>query len=368
MYTSWRPHYHKALTILSFCCSLTQSNLSLEEKFSALEIEYERIKSELLLEKRKAVEASTNAEQVSESFKEYKSRAHALLKMKEEEIKEARVASRDQFEKEIVSLQEKASKAEKLMEETSAKLDQSKCEFAEQLRQLKTDYEGRLAEAEKTMKNATESAKASNRQYEQMKIRQESYDNRIQSLKNQLEEAEAELQKTRTSHVEIDSIKPELADLRNKAAMLEKENDSLMEMNKMMETEISDLKSTVKQLRKAITLRNSIQGPDFVDRQNSNGTIGSSYDYPSSPRYESNNDASLGSKTIEQLNKDVTLARRRVSETEQEVDDLERELALRSALESALKENVRELQRELDRVKLASKEGVLSSPYKIFSE
>jgi len=339
-------------------CRLTKAREEADGRVSDLEMEVEALKSDIVSEARKTSEASESRDYYKSALEDYKSRAQALLKSKEEELRNARAGASEQYEKEIEEAKSRSLVLEAEFSKLKSQIEMSSSESNEKLHLLKQQYVAKISDLERDLKNATESAKAASRQYEHVKVRVESYEDRISSLKNQLDQARQELAEAQSTNWDAEKLKPEIANTKTALVRVEKERNSLLEMKKVMEGEITDLQGTVKQLRRSLSLRASLPLP-----------VNTSHDHDQTHTYDSGTDDFLSpqrsrghannikTENTETLNKDIALARKRISEAEQEIDDLEREVALRNAQEIALKDTVRELQRELERVKLASKTG-----------
>eukprot|EP00890_Picochlorum_soloecismus_P000647 jgi/Picsp_1/1583/NSC_05061-R1_protein grip len=335
---------------------LTKAREEADGRVSDLEMEVEALKSDIVSEARKTSEASESRDYYKSALEDYKSRAQALLKSKEEELRNARAGASEQYEKEIEEAKSRSLVLEAEFSKLKSQIEMSSSESNEKLHLLKQQYVAKISDLERDLKNATESAKAASRQYEHVKVRVESYEDRISSLKNQLDQARQELAEAQSTNWDAEKLKPEIANTKTALVRVEKERNSLLEMKKVMEGEITDLQGTVKQLRRSLSLRASLPLP-----------VNTSHDHDQTHTYDSGTDDFLSpqrsrghannikTENTETLNKDIALARKRISEAEQEIDDLEREVALRNTQEIALKDTVRELQRELERVKLASK-------------
>jgi len=304
----------------------------------------------LFAESRKAKEATQVAEQTSKSFSEYKTRAHELLKAKEEELKEIRLAAKSIYQEEMEEYKRAADQAHNEISELKKKQEEHEKSSSKEIQEVRRTYNTQLTERDEELRKARESSKASHRQYEQMRVRLETYEERINSLKAQLDEARSELAAGSSNGSETEALRQELNELRVSMNILEKERDSLIDMRAVMETEVSDLKGTIKQLRRSMSIRAAMSQPDGISQEShANHNIASDTFSPRS--------SEVDTAKVEKLNDEILIARRRLSEAEHEVDDLEREVALRNTQEIALKEAVREMERELERVKLASKQG-----------
>lgn len=334
-------------------CRLTKAREEADGKVSDLEMENEALKSDIVSEARKTSEASESRDYYKSALEDYKSRAQALLKSKEEELRNARAGASEQYEKELQEAKLRSETLEAEIIKLKSQIEISSSESNEKLHSLKQQYVAKISDLERDLKNATESAKAASRQYEHVKVRVESYEDRISSLKNQLDQARQEVAEAQSSNWDAEKLKPEIDNIKTALVRVEKERNSLLEMRKVMEGEITDLQGTVKQLRRSLSLRASMPLPVHASHDQAHAYESGTDDFlsPQSSIGHANN------IKADAYNKDISLARKRISEAEQEIDDLEREVALRNAQEIALKDTVRELQRELERVKLASKTG-----------
>jgi predicted nucleic acid-binding Zn-ribbon protein len=346
------------LTSYLYSCRLTKAREEADGKVSDLEMEVEALKSDIVSEARKIAEASESRDYFKSALEDYKSRAQALLKSKEEELKNARAGASEQYEKELEEATNRSEMLEAELSKLKSQIEMSSSESTERLHALKQEYVAKVSALERDLKNATESAKAASRQYEHVKVRVESYEDRINSLKNQLDQARQELVEAQSTNWDAEKLKPEIANMKTALVRVEKERNSLLEMKKVMEGEITDLQGTVKHLKRSLSLRASLPLPVDTSHDQAHA-YDSGTDGVLSPQSSRGHVHSMEMDNTDMLNKDIALARKRISEAEQEIDDLEREVALRNTQEIALKDTVRELQRELERVKLASKTGVM---------
>lgn len=296
-----------------------------------MEVQIEALRAEVAAEARKAIEAQTLAEQSSNAFKEYKQRAHMLLKSKEDELKEGRFAVKEEFEKELAEAQEEKETLAKRVQELTEELEVLKADVAEKVYAVEKKYKDQIIDMKKELEMHMEHARNSTRQYEQLRVRYESYEDRYQSLKNELADAKSTV--TKKDMAELEELKASLD-------RTEKEKVSLQEVHAVMSGEIADLKAMVQQLKLTLAMKSTTLQAALSDSLDENTR---SY----------HGEASDGD--IQRLQEELASANRKVSVAEREVDDLEKEVALHSAQEKALKETVRELEREIERIKLASK-------------
>ncbi|KAI8113724.1 hypothetical protein M9435_003717 [Picochlorum sp. BPE23] len=335
--------------------SLSKSKIDLEKQVSDLEVQIESLKAEGAAAARQAQEARSLAEQSSNAFKEYKARAHSLLKAKEDEIKEGRSTAKEEYEKQIEEATAEKIQAETRLKDVVEELEKLKSENLEHVYSVEQKYEGKIADMEKELKNAKECSKASNRQYEQLRVRLESYDDRFQSLKRQLEESKQELLAAKSHHPGSSISEGDYESLKAALSRSEKEKLALEEVKVVMEGEIADLKAMIKQLKMTLAMKTSLPKPE-IDVDLLHHRPGSA-DFVVSPKVSGSQSAtaSVAADDLENLHQQLAAANRKASIAEQEVDDLEKEVELRNTQEKALKETVRELERELERVKLTSK-------------
>lgn len=300
---------------------------------ATMEVQIEALRAELVAESRKAQEAQSLAEQSSNAFKEYKQRAHTLLKAKEDELKAGRFAVKEEFEKELQNALSDRDAVTKQLQEVTEELEVLKSEIAGKVHSVEKKYKDQLAEMKKELEIHMEHARNSTRQYDQLRIRYESFEDRYQSLKNELAEAKSTADK-KDSAV--------LGDLQLSLDRSEKEKKSLQEVNAVMHGEITDLKAMVQQLKLTLAMKSTALQASTSDSIEEYAMAGDPY-------------GEVQDSDMQRLQEEIASANRRASAAEREVDDLEKEVALHNAQEKALKETVRELERELERVKLASK-------------
>lgn len=337
--------------------TLSKSKIDLERQVSDLEVQIESLKAEGAAAARQAQEARSLAEQSSNAFKEYKARAHSLLKAKEDEIKEGRSTAKEEYEKQIEEACAEKAQAETRLKDVVEELEKLKSENLEHVYSVEQKYEGKIADMEKELKNAKECSKASNRQYEQLRVRLESYDDRFQSLKRQLEESRQELQAAKSHPAGSSITEGDYESLRASLSRSEKEKLALEEVKVVMEGEIVDLKAMIKQLKMTLAMKTSLPKTELDLDMSHLPRQQSSADFVVSPKVSGSQSAtpSVAADDLENLHQQLVAANRKASIAEQEVDDLEKEVELRNTQEKALKETVRELERELERVKLTSK-------------
>lgn len=312
--------------------ALTKEKEEIHKAKTDLEIQIEALRAEAVAESRKAQEAKTLAEQTSSAFKEYKQRAHMLLKSKEDELKEGRSAVKEEFDKELADACAEKEKASKQVQELTEELETLKAEVAAKVHTAEKRYKDELAEVNRELEIHKEHARTSTRQYEQLRIRYDSYEDRYQSLKNEL--AEAKSSASRKDQSEMEGLKMTLD-------RSEKERKSLEEVNEVMQGEIVDLKAIIQQLKLTLAMKSTTLQTTLGDVT------------PEGINVQQNGE--IRDEDTQKLQEQLAAATRKVSAAEREVDDLEKEVALHSAQEKALKETVRDLQRELERIKLASK-------------
>ena len=334
--------------------ALTKSKEEIESQCGELKVTIDMLRADLSAESRRAREAQSLAEQSSAAFKEYKQRAHSMLKAKDEELKEGRFAAKEEFEREIEAAQEEQGKLTLELQQVSEELEKVKSQMAEQVYTIEQKYEDRIADLEKDLKNSKECTKAATRQYEQLRVRFESYDDRYQSLKTQLEESQREVLEAKSTYSASSISATEYENMKASLARAEKEKRGLEEVKAVMEGEIADLKAMVKQLKMTLAVKSTLpksEVHEYLDRSTLNGSI----DVPFSNSDNNIRSGEMNSERLRQVELDLAAANRKASAAEQEVDDLEKEVSLRNAQEVALKETVRELERELERVKLSAK-------------
>ncbi len=298
-----------------------------------MEVQIEALRAEVMAESRKAQEAQTLADQSSLAFKEYKQRAHVLLKSKEEELKEGRFAVKEEFEKELAEAHAEKETLTIRVQELSEELEVLKSEVAEKVYAVEKKYKDQIADMKKDLEMHMEHARNSTRQYDQLRVRYDSFEDRYQSLKNELAEAKSVTGQKDSAEMEKLQALLDVSDMEKK---------SLQEVQAVMQGEIADLKAMVQQLKltlamKSSTLQATLSGSLHDDTRNYR---------------EEETDNGLHNKAVQE---ELASANRKALAAEREVDDLEKEVALHSAQAKALKETVRELERELERVKLASK-------------
>ena len=333
---------------------LTKSKEDVERQCGELKVAIDMLKADVSAESRRAREAQSLAEQSSAAFKEYKQRAHSLLKSKDDELKEGRFAAKEEFEREIDAARKEQGKLTLELQQASEELEKLKSQMAEQVYTVEQKYEDRITDLEKDLKNSKECTKAATRQYEQLRVRFESYDDRYQSLKTQLEESQREVLEAKSAYSASSISASEYENMKASLSRVEKEKRGLEEVKAVMEGEIADLKAMVKQLKMTLAVKSSLpksEMHEYVDRGTFNGPIG----MPFSNSNGSLSGGEINSERLRQVELDLAAANRKASAAEQEIDDLEKEVSLRHAQEVALKETVRELERELERVKLTSK-------------
>lgn len=296
-----------------------------------MEVQIEALKAEVMAESRKAHEAQSLAEQSSTAFKEYKQRAHMLLKSKEEELKEGRFAVKEEFEKELAEAHAEKETMTVRVQELTEELEVLKAEIAEKVYTVEKKYKDQIVDMKKDLEMHMEHARNSTRQYDQLRVRYESYEDRYQSLKNELAEAKS---------VAIDKDSVEVEKLQMALDISEMEKKSLQEVQAVMQGEIADLKAMVQQLKLTLAMKSSTLQATLSDTLNEDART----------YRDEETDGEL-----HRLQEEIASANRKALAAEREVDDLEKEVALHGAQAKALKETVRELERELERVKLASK-------------
>lgn len=289
--------------------------------------------------RQRLINLEREAETATAELKDYKSRAHALLKAKEIQIQEAKALAMEEYATALEEYQEAAASAQALAAEAEAEIMKIKTETSQKIEEMQVRHDEEVNRVKQDTVAAQELAVASTRQYEQLKIRYESLELRVKLLSEQ--------------HAEALSAVEEVKLLKSRLASVTEHHEEEMAVSKKTlaanEAELLGARENCILLKEEITmLQGVIAGLQSQAQAQAHPAV----------TKEENNLASGGGVNggdDEQMIEIASALRRRTSELEQEVDDLERELQLRSVQEGALKEAVRDLQRELERVKISGK-------------
>lgn len=302
------------------------------------------------------VAALRDKEASAVELQEYKARAHALLKAKENQIREARTLA---LEEQSSALDAAESAAQAALAEAARIRDQlrnlEQRAMTEAVR-AKSEHEAVVAELQKEASAAREAAEASARQHEQLKLRYESLEMRLQHMQSQLSAATTQASQVDALRYQLDSSIQERDALRESLSVAVRARDADLtaarETCESLKEERTALQEVISRLRAAA----DVQSLSYVSSQPS-GALASQSSLPLTNSVIGNEPMGISSqdKEIDRESSFVALYQRRASELEREVEELEREVELRGVQEAALKEAVRDLERELERVKLPGK-------------
>ncbi len=219
------------------------------------------------------------------------------------------------------------------------------------------------AQLQKELELQASHAKNSAKRLQQLQVRYDSAQQRYESLKNssmnggdqRRDSAEPPARATSVDGSDAEST------VRLDAALealdrAKAEASAATQINRVLEQEVSSLKATVDQLRMTLTMKKSIKMP-FRDHQSDRMPPS-----PFSPADEGDGNeghTEMAAATSSSWQERLSMAERKASLAEREVDDLELEITLREAQEKALKSTIRELEGEIHRLKMAfSSDGV----------
>ncbi|KAL4857882.1 UDP-glucuronosyltransferase 3A2 [Chlorella vulgaris] len=323
--------------------------------------------------------AKDECRKVENELRDYKARAHALLKSKERELKAARDIAREEYEGSQADAEARAAAAEQQCKAACQQLVELQASTAAQVQALTAKYEPQLAELRQAVDHANDGADAAKRQYEQLKLRYESLELRAQQAAQQLAAAAAQAVEAQGLHEQFERLQEEYAALRasSDAASGSRQGElaQLKATAASLRDEIADLRSVNEVLRQELARQ---PAPGFgpqgssdllqgLEERSASGISSASLQPSSRQRTVSEQGNGIGDvpatpdgafmqlSALAEKERELAAARQRASTLEAEVADLEQECVLRQAQETALKEAVRDLEREMERQRLPGK-------------
>ena len=319
----------------------------------------EGLRAELSAVQQRATTAQRDAETAADELKDYKARAHALLKAKEVEIREAKSVALEEQSAALHSAEAAAAAAEAAAAAAQQELESVKRKAAEELTAAIEERDIAAAMLKKEAQAATTAAAAANRQYEQVKLRYESLETRTQLLQEQLNASTAAAADVQQLQNEIESLREQHTLLQESSATALHAKDVQLDAAKdsvaACQEQITSLQLVIDGFKAGAAARAAAlhSSADTTANYQYNGD--GSYDaFPASSLPSSSPTTAVTAAELKAKEEELIGARRYIGELQREVEDLEQEVHLHGKQASALKEAVRELQRELERVKLAS--------------
>eukprot|EP00889_Picochlorum_renovo_P000193 jgi/Picre1/27223/NNA_000192.t1 len=225
--------------------SLSKSKIDLEKQVSDLEVQIESLKAEGAAAARQAQEARSLAEQSSNAFKEYKARAHSLLKSKEDEIKEGRSTAKEEYEKQIEEARAEKFRLRHVSQATIGGVEAG-------VLAAKSHHPGSsISEGDyESLKAALSRSEKEKLALEEVKVVMEG---EIADLKAMIKQLKMTLaMKTSLPKPEIDNLHQQLAAANRKASIAEQEVDDLEKEVELRNTQEKALKETVRELEREL--------------------------------------------------------------------------------------------------------------------
>ena len=305
-------------------------------------------------------------ERATKALAEYKQKAHALLKAKDEEIKLGSRAIRETLEGELASEKAARRAAEEARKAAVEELGKTKSQIAGQLHEAELQQREQIKQLQKELELQASHAKNAATRLQQLQVRYDASQQRYESLKNSAMNGGESSRETGTNGDEAAlaaDTRQRLDEALHALDRARAEASASAQINGVLQEEVSNLKASVKQLRMTLAMKGSIKTPfsDFTA------------DVPVSPfspaddgagttngRTSTNASATTSTAAANTaLQEKLTFAERKASAAERELDDLELEIKLRETQERALKDTIRELEGEIVRLKLtATNDGV----------
>lgn len=125
--------------------------------------ELELLRSEAATAEARLAAAREDVRRVETELRDYKSRAHALLKAKETELKTARDVAREESVAALAETEVRAARAEEQARQAAEELSQLRQRSAAELATLSQQYEGQLRELRQAAGQASDAAEAAKR-------------------------------------------------------------------------------------------------------------------------------------------------------------------------------------------------------------
>lgn len=376
-----RSRFKKVLA--EFKRRLDASQREKDEAVAALrasEVAAQSAESAKLAAEQELENARRAADTALNELKEYKARAHALLKSKETEVRQAKEVALEEYAAALEAAEEEVKVAEASAARTKLELEAVKRRAAEDLAKTRADMESHISRLESEATSANDAAAAANRQYEHLKLRFESLEERSRGLQSRLAEFEAAQAASSVIQEELETLRAKLqADAEMHATQLrEKEAEviSSKEAHDALAAEVSALQRLLRSRKESSQTRSSEPLASWSDENaerhgeaegwmpgRETGDLSGEAAVVTLERHGSNVgshashsiDDSAWIHEMSRKDRELALALRRLAQSEAEVAELERDLELRGAQELALKEAVRDLQREIERLKLPEK-------------
>ena len=342
----------------------------------------EALRAELAAMEQKVVAANKSTDAAVEELKDYKTRAHALLKSKEVEIREAKSVALSEQAAALEDAETAATAAEAAAARAQQEVEFMKRTFAENMASAVSTRDAKIATLEQEVATATDRALAANRQYEQVKLRYESLETRTKLLQDQVHVATAAAEAVSTTASQLEAVQQELSALKDSARLAiqskQAEVIAARETIASLRSEIGSLQTVIDGLKAATAARTAsavfTSHPHSLDqlstdtftlqqqRQQLERDVdtdsvmsGTTTNTMTATNTTSNIAAATAAAELARKEKDLNEALRRIVQLQHEIDELERESELRGVQELVLKEAVREAEREVERMKLAGK-------------
>lgn len=335
--------------------------------------ELARLKSELSGSENRVHQAKEDISRLETELKDYKARAHALLRAKAAEIQSAKDAARDELKGALEGAELRAAHAEEQLRQLSNELKAVRASMAVELAAASSRHEAEAGQLRLSEVQALEATEAAKRAYDQLKVRYESLEARLHAVQQQLVEVQQQAGGAEELRKQLEEVRGEQTALREHTRAASEAKDAeisrLLECNATLRDELTALRARTEQLQRSTTLdsglgaaaggsgfhhaERSLSVSTSVSRMGDYGRGGAASD---GLDMESMLESGSGHfVALAERDKMLHAAHRRAAELEHEVAELERECQLRQVQETALKEAVRDLQREIERLRLPGK-------------
>ena len=307
-------------------------------------------------------------ERATKALAEYKQKAHALLKAKDDEIKLGSRAIRETLEGELASEKAARRAAEEARKAAVEELGKTKSQIAGQLHEAELQQREQIKQLQKELELQASHAKNAATRLQQLQVRYDASQQRYESLKNSAMTGGETSRETATNGDEAALAADTRRRLDEALHALDRaraEASASAQINSVLQEEVSNLKASVKQLRMTLAMKGSIKTPfsDFTADVAVSPFSPADDDGAGTTNGRTSTNASAATSTAAAANtalqEKLTFAERKASAAERELDDLELEIKLRETQERALKDTIRELEGEIVRLKLtATNDGV----------
>lgn len=233
----------------------TTADEALEQLASSTAIQIESLQAQINVadECRKTAEEATHAALLE--LAEYKTRAHALLKAKESEIKTMHDAASEKYADALDAAETAAVSAEAAAKRAQQELDHFKRTSAEDLAAKEHAHAAALADLRKELETASDAAAAATRQYDQLKLRYESLELRVSQLQEQAHVAAQHASEADSLRRQLSAVRDEYNEtvqrLSSDVATKQQERETLHETVTTLREELTALHGTIAALKAA---------------------------------------------------------------------------------------------------------------------